>query len=194
LTSTTTTTTASTPYVTEIVATSTSTILSAATQTCRANVITSGDVQNGLQAWQVSGDVTVPEDNSAVNYHITSCGYDCSSVGGKIAQSINFGKCVDQSYTFTFSYQVSGDYNNPQHDCFVGFGIDQVPDSDSGWFRPGTTVSSTYGVWKTFSKTFTVAADVQDLDLDLGLDLYCAWYVRDIVISVKDLTLGPASG
>jgi hypothetical protein len=191
LTSTTTTTTASTPYMTEIVATSTSTILSPATQTCQASLIKGGDVQNSLKAWEVSGDVKVLEDNSATAYHITSCGYSCSSVGGKIAQSINFGECIDQSYTFEFSYQVSGDYTS-EHDCNVGFEISQVV--PSGWYIPGETVTSTHGAWKTWSKTFTVGPEVQNLDLDLGLSLYCNWYVQDIVISVKDLTLGPASG
>jgi hypothetical protein len=195
LTSTTTTATASTPYVTEIAATITSTVLSAATQTCKANVITGGDVQDGLQAWRVSGNVNVLDDKSATSFHIVGCGSPyCQgpdSVGGEITQTVNFGKCVDQSYTFEFSYQVSGDYNG-SYDCNVGFGISQVV--TPGWYQTGMTVSSTHGEWKTISKTFTVDAEVQDLGLDLSLSLYCNWYVSEIDISIKDLTLGPTSG
>lgn len=203
VTSTTTTTTASTPYVTQIVATSTSTIVSLATQTCKASVITGGDIQNGLTAWSVSDHVSVLDDHSAAVFRAVGCGSpycsdfgDPESVGGSLTQTVNFGKCVDQSYTFSFSYQVGGNYGNP-YMCPVGLQISDCKDgvclsliqSDYGiqW-----RIGSTNDGWHTWSHTFLVIPEAEDRDFLLEFGLACAWYSYNDIL-VKDLTLGPST-
>ncbi|KAI4757855.1 hypothetical protein E4T51_09096 [Aureobasidium sp. EXF-12344] len=203
LVSTTATVIASTPYVTEIVATSTSTVISLATQTCKASLIKGGDVQNNLDAWQVSGQVSVLEDHSAINYHIVGCGspycpsYE-QSIGASIKQIINFGKCIDQSYTFGFTYHVSGDYPSP-YLCKVGFEIKKCGNENQGCvtvIEPGGDeqwwITSTGGSWKTWSYTLPAIPAAEDLDVDLGLSLSCQWYSQ-VDIKVKYLSLGPST-
>jgi len=145
----------------------------------------------------------VLDDHSAANFHVVGCGGPyCgdrgqpSSVGGSLTQSINFGKCVDQSYTFGFSYQASGDYGSPCL-CRVGFEVSGCKDGDciamiQAGYDQKWYITSTSDGWHTWSHTFSAVPEAEDRNLDLSLGLSCQWYSQ-VDILVKDLTLGPAT-